>query len=541
MRGALILVVGVGCAGHGRAADPPRGDAGTFLVAHAQIWGRADDAVLARGDKIVAVGRTADLEARCSAPCARVDATGRFLVPGFHDAHVHLYGAGMEAQQLEVPPASIPEIQRAVREWAAAHPNDAWIFGRGWNAGSFRALPTHADLDVAVGDRPVVLTDRSGHTLWANGAAMALASVGPRSQDPRGGKIQRDPSGAPTGIFEDAAKQLVLDKAPSPSDEAVEAAILSGEATSLAAGITSSDGGPVPLAVARAYARLDGKGKLRQRTFLWAPLRAGERTFREWVDFAHALPAEGKVRVVAFKGFVDGVFATRTSALLEPYADEPANRGTLHLEADEIAKLTLRANGEGFAVALHAQGDRAVRVALDGFAKAPAPKGIVNRVEHASLVDPADVPRFHALGVAASVQPIWLSETRSGWASRLGPERAGRLYPWRALAAAGATLLFGSDLPSARSLDPVAGMAGAVTRKTETGALLGPEQALDPDAALRAFTEAPADAIGAGAWLGRVAPGYAADLVLLERDPRGARSLAEAPIAAMWIGGARVR
>jgi predicted amidohydrolase YtcJ len=153
------------------------------------------------------------------------------------------------------------------------------------------------------------------------------------------------------------------------------------------------------------------------------------------------------------------------------------------------------------------------------------------------------VPRFAALGVAASIQPVWIAEGSpwNGLGPRLGAERLARLYPWKWLADAGATLLFGSDMPSSVQDDPIAGISGATTRITASSMPFLPEQAIEASIAMRSFTAAPAKAIGAGAWLGELAPGYVADLVLLAEDPRaGARSLAEDPIVAMWIDGAAV-
>jgi len=550
---ACFLAAGSAACG---SADPPSpsvpADATaaelTLVIAHASLDAKVApdvDAVGVRGGAIIGLGASDELAGRCGAGCTLVDARGGFLMPGFQDAHVHLYGAGMASFELDVSVGSVPKIQKALAAWAAAHPRDPWILGRGFYYGALSSPPTHADLDAVVADRPVALTDHSGHNVWANAAAIAAAGIDNTTPDPPGGKIVRDSAGAPTGTFEDAATALVLGKVPPYSDGDIERFIAAGEKLSLSAGVTASQGGPVPLKVAKAYARLDAQGKLRQRAFLWAPLGVSDDVFQQWIAFASGLPKDGKVHLVAFKGFADGVFPSRTAALLQPYADAPATSGDLYMPADRLAPLVARANGAGYAVAVHAIGDAAVRATLDGFelARATTPTTLVNRIEHVCLVDPADVPRFAALGVAASVQPIWIAEASSSAMveSRLGAARAARLYPWRSLADAGATLLFGSDMPASDQDDPVAGLYGAVTRRTASDALLGPDQALDPALALRAFTAAPAEAIGLGGSLGKLAPGQDADLLLLARDPRdGARSLADDAVVAMWIRGKAV-
>lgn len=531
------------------AGAPADGDASatpgapfSLVIVHAKLFSDAQgDAVGVRGRAIAEIGASDALAARCTDGCALVDARGAFVQPGFHDAHVHLYSAGQEASLLRVYGANVTAIQTAVKAWAASHPSDPWILGRGWIS-TQPPLPTHADLDATGITRPIALTDHTGHNLWVNAAALAAANITAATPDPAGGRIVRDASGAPTGILLDAAATLVTAKVPPYDDASIEKFILAGEAMSIAAGVTTSQGGPVSLDIARAYARLDAENRLRQRTFLWAPIGVSDDVFAQWVDFAHGLPKDGKVQVVAFKGFVDGTLATETASMLDPYADDPASRGPIYRGVADLAPLVVRANRAGFPAAVHAIGDRAVRTALDAFEAARATTGttLVNRVEHASVVDPADMPRFAALGVAASVQPVWMTEgPPAAAAPKLGAARLAHFYPWRSLAAAGATLVFGSDMPSSDQDDPVAGIWGAVARTSSAGPFL-PEEGVDATLALRAFTSVPAEVVGWGDRLGKIAPGYTADLVMLARDPRGARSIADDPIQRMWIAGQEI-
>jgi predicted amidohydrolase YtcJ len=346
----------------------------------------------------------------------------------------------------------------------------------------------------------------------------------------------------------DAAQQIVLRRMPVPTEEERAAFILAGQERSLRVACTSMQGGPLPIDVARTYARLDREGRLRQRAFLWAPLLASQTDFDAWVALARSLPEGGKVQIVAFKGFADGTIAASTAALLEPYADDPSARGEVYVPEAALERAVLRANRAGFPVAIHAMGDAAVRAALDAYAASRRALGhaLVNRVEHATIIHPDDIPRFAELGVAASVQPVWIQGYASARAftplTRLGQGRVDRIYPWGSLARSGAFLIFGSDLPSSQLDDPLTGLFAATERRFSNGEPFTPTERVDADLALRAYTESPALAIGWGNRLGRIAPGYEADLVLLDHDPRaGARSLAEDPARAVWVAGTRTQ
>jgi predicted amidohydrolase YtcJ len=530
------------------AGEPREGATGfSFVVANARLDSEAVasgvDAVAVRGTKIVAIGRSRDLEAACTAACSVIDARGGFLVPGFHDAHAHLARAGENEYQLSVRGASVLRIQATLREYAAQH-RGGWILGHGWNAAAFARWPTRFDLDAVESSRPVVLRDHSGHNLWTNTAAIDAAGITRDTPDPFSGRIVRDAKGDPTGVFLDAALRLVTSKEPATTEEERERFALAGQAMSLKAACTSMQGGPVTLEEARTYGRLDRQGNLRERAFLWAPLLSSDAAFQVWVDFARALPPDGKVQIVAFKGFADGTLSASTAALLAPYSDDASNEGRLYLRQDILNQAVVRANRAGFPAAIHAIGDRAVRAALDAFEVSRNALGhrLVNRVEHALLVDPSDAKRFGSLGVAASVQPVWLYgyPSRASFLPdrRLGEARVPHVYPWNELAGGGGLLLFGSDVPSSDLLDPLTGIFSAVLRRFPSGDDFVPAQRIDEELALRAYTTNPAVAIGWGDRIGKIAVGYEADLVLLDHDPRdGARSLGDDPMRRMWIGG----
>jgi predicted amidohydrolase YtcJ len=264
-----------------------------------------------------------------------------------------------------------------------------------------------------------------------------------------------------------------------------------------------------------------------------------------WVSFANGLPKDSRVQVIAFKGFLDGVVGVRSAALLAPYADDPSTSGNLYMTVDELTPLVVAANRAGFPVALHAIGDRAVRTALDAYERAAqqiGKTGVVNRVEHATIVDPSDLPRFGSLGVVASIQPSFLvgfkDANQFSYLTRVGQARLSTVFPWGSLHAAGATLSFGSDMPAGSTYDPISGLDAAISRRFSGGAAFTPNQALDAATAINAYTTVPAMLARVQDRIGTIAPGYLADLVLLDHDPTtGARSLADDPVQHVWVGG----
>jgi predicted amidohydrolase YtcJ len=532
------------------------------LIVHAAVYGGgpgvlAGDAVGISGSKVVALGKSQELAARCQAPCQVIDAGGAFLLPGFHDAHVHLAQGGRETFEAQIAGASVPAIQEKLREFARAHPELRWIRGSSWYAPGFRsAYPTRHDLDAVDAARPIVLRDLSGHNLWVNTAALRAAKITKASKDPVGGTIVREPDGEPAGVLLETATFALRAVIPPSSAEEMQRYILRGQELGLAAGYTTAVGGLMPgsLEQIRHYAELEADGRLVQRAFLWGDLITNDKKFQALVDFAHSRPKTAKVQLVAFKGFVDGVQSTETAALLSPYHDHPDALGLARLTQAQLDGFVQRANKAGFAVALHAIGDRAVRMALDSFAasqKALAHR-LKNRVEHATIVDPADIPRFGTLHAVASVQPAQLRfRARSTFLSDriLGEARATKeVFRWKDLSDAGALLLFGTDFPAGGTnvLDPLLGLNLAMQRRFEDGTVQSPDQRLDPELALRAFVANGPLALGMEGSLGKIAVGFEADLILLDRDPRKAdgtslAGLADNHLRLVMVAGKQVR
>lgn len=520
-----------------------------WVVVNAKIADQPKVTAMAgAGTRIAAFGESQAFSARCKSPCVVMDARGTTVLSGLHDAHAHPTSGGAGFYRVRVSGSNVTQIGESVKAYALKNPALSWIVGRGWNASGFQGrLPTRHDLDRAESKRPVLLLDSDGHQIWTNTAAIRAAGISRDTLDPSGGTIVRDAQGEPTGIFLEAAADLIYARMPDPSAEELRNYILKGEEVGLAAGFTSVHGGPVGLETARAYEELDREKKLTQRVFLWGDLESSDGGFQKLIAWDRALAPDSRVRLGAFKGFVDGVISSYTAAMLAPYSDHSESRGEPAIPQSRLNDLVLRANAAGYPVALHAIGDRAVRMALDAFENSNQVLGhrLINRIEHIESLDPADAPRFGKLGVAASVQPSHMhfgSPGSSYYPERLGPERLRSAFAWKLLQDGGALLLFGTDYPVVPQ-DPVEGFHCALHRTYGDGTPFQTHQKVDAITAYRAFSLNPARAVGMGRELGRLEVGALADWVAFREDPRtGARTdVAENPPVLLMVGGKRAR
>jgi len=518
------------------------------------------EAVAVRGDRLIAVGTSTEIW-RLAGPGTRViDLRGRLLVPGFVESHGHFLSLGESKLVLDLRDATSWEdivslVSEAVRR---ARPGE-WIVGRGWQQERWRrapvpnvqGVPLHSSLDRVSPDNPVVLSHVSGHGSFANARALALAGITRETRDPEGGEIVRDESGAPTGFLKEAAQRPVSaarERAEQASPEEREARFrtlvrLAGE-EALRYGVTSFHDAGTSLENIDAFRRLADDGTLPVR--LYVMIRGGEGNAR----LDSLLPryrmigyGKGFLTVRAIKRVIDGALGVRGAWLLEPYADLPESRG-LMMESPDVLEETARiAARHGFQLGTHAIGDRATREVLDmyerTFRRAAGVRDLRWRVEHASMVDPADVQRFRALGVIASMQGSFIASGGDWVRKRLGAERAARtIYPWQSLLRAGAIIASGTDVP-VDGIDPIASFRAIVTRRTHDGSVFLPEQRVAREAALRAHTLNGAYAAFEEADKGSITVGKLADLVVLTKDiltiPED--ELATARVALTMVGG----
>ncbi|MBM3988773.1 MAG: amidohydrolase [Planctomycetes bacterium] len=487
------------------------------------------EALLVRDGKVQAAGALAELE-RLAAGCERVDLRGGVALPGLQDAHGHFeaLGAALEAVDLRGC-ASYGELVGRVRARAAELPEGTWIEGRGWdqNLWSPPEFPHHAELSAATPDHPAILQRVDGHALLANAKAMRLALA----HDPRasesvgaGGRVLLDAEGSPTGVFIDAACELVQRVLPPPTREVRERRFLLAQSQLLALGLTAiHDMGIDREGIAILHALYE-RGELRVRTIAYL---SGSATLD--ATSVRGLPfgtgEDQLLSVVGVKLYADGALGSRGAALLEPYHDDPSHSGLLLLDREALERAVAVCARAGLQPAVHAIGDRANRMVLDAFERQGAIerdfRSLRPRVEHAQVVAREDWERFEALGAIASMQPTHATSDMPWAPARLGPERIVGAYAWRRLASDPARLAFGSDFP-VESPDPRLGLYAAVTCARADGTPSGgflPEQRLTPTEAFAAFTLGAARAARQDDRRGLLLPGYAADLTVFAEDP----------------------
>jgi len=537
-------------------------------------------AIAIGGGKVLAVGTTEAIK-RLAGPATHLrdldtGSTSAFIFPGINDAHVHLGMAGRTKLNVDLTGVqSLAEMLEKIQSFAANVPAGNWLTGGNWDhtLWASKTLPTRQDLDKVTGDHPALLDRIDGHITIANTAALKAAGITGKTVPPQGGAIDLDSSGEPTGILRETAQGLVENVIPPPSHDQRRRGDELAIADALAHGVTSvqdfSDWDDFLV-----FEDLEKEGNLNLRISEWLPFKAPLPDLNRMRN--HHDPNDPMLHTGFLKGFMDGSLGSRTAALNAPYADDPGNTGLPQYTQDQLNKMAVERAQAGFQLGFHAIGDKATAMALNAFTLAQQPQNLAtaqlsycrtpgqpyqiwdeklpcpnntapskspaassaqcklkdgspcypnlagqpprNRIEHAQVVDPADIPRFKALGVIASMQPSHLL-TDMNWAeSRLGPQRAAYSYAWKAFLDAGVPLAFGTDYP-VEPITPFRGLYAAVTRKNEAGTkTYFPENKLTRGQALYAYTQGSAYAEFAEKHKGKLAPGYDADFIVVDRD-----------------------
>ena len=486
------------------------------------------EAVAVRGARIALVGTSAEVEALVGPATRVVDLAGRTVVPGFDDSHAHLLGIGYARLDVDLVGArSVEEVVARVAAAVKGRPAGQWLRGRGWHEGkwdapapgSVRGFPTHQALSAVSPDNPVLLERADGHAVLANARALALRGITRATAAPAGGEILHGADGEPTGVFVDNAQALVPPPERTPDETARALELAMDEC--LAKGVTSLTDAGQPLATIALYRRAAAAGRLRTRLYVMAE---GLETMRALGRPDVGLGG-GRLTLRAVKLFADGALGSRGAALLEPYADDPGNLGLLVTPPERLLEAARFALAHGFQVGTHAIGDRANRSVLDAyeraFAAAPSPKSPRFRIEHAQVLDAADIPRFGRLGVLASMQGIHCPSDRPWAPQRLGAARVEEgAYVWRKLLASGARILNGTDAP-VEDVSPIQNFHASVTRQDASGRPPGgfdPDQKLTRAEALRTMTLDGAFGSFEEETKGSIEPGKLADLVVLSQD-----------------------
>jgi len=478
----------------------------------------------------------------------QVDGQGRIMLPGLIDSHSHVIQLGFAALTLDLGETrSLTEALERIAAYAKAHPGLPWIIGRGWNQElwSEHRYPTAADLDAVVPDRPVWLQRVDGHAGWANSRALSLAGVTALSKDPSGGRIERiAPGRQPSGILIDNATDLVDRAMPSLRPEDRDLAFATAQELLLSNGITATADMGTTIEDWQTYRRAGDAGTLRIRVMAYAS-GTGNMTLIAGPGPSPWLYAD-RLRLGGVKLYADGALGSRGASLKASYADAPARRGLRITTDTPLKNMMSLAALNHFQVAVHAIGDEANAAVLGAIEELSLTYTGDRRwrIEHAQIVDPADIPRFGQHGIIASMQPVHQTSDRLMAEARLGPNRLAGAYAWRSIEASGARLAFGSDAP-VEVPDPFAGLAAAISRTGPDGLPPGgwqPQEALSREQALAAYTVNGAYAGFAEGRFGRLAVGERADFVLVDRDPLlvAPAELRQTKVLEVWLDGRKV-
>jgi predicted amidohydrolase YtcJ len=479
------------------------------------------EALAVSGGKIIAIGSSEGMKTYKGPNTQVIDLGGRFVMPGFNDAHTHLASGGFEKLNVDlVGTKSLDEMKQRIAARAKTAAHGEWITGRGWDHTKWAAqkTPTRQDIDSVTGDHPAIFNRVDGHIAIANSAALKAAGITAQSPDPHGGKIDRDDKGEATGILRETAMEVVFNKIPPPTAAQRRLAIELALADAAQWGITSAQDNS-DWEDFLTYEQLEKEGKLTLRISEWLPFDAplAELESRR----AHHAATDSMLRTTMLKGFMDGSLGSRTAAMLAPFTDDPKNSGIPRYEQEALDQKAIERAKAGFQLGFHAIGDRGARMALDAFALAEQQSGKRDfrfRIEHAQVVAPEDYKKFKDLGVVASMQPNHLL-TDMNWAQpHIGPERAKYSYAWKEFLNDGVVLAFGTDYP-VEPITPFRGVYCAVTRQNEAGTkTYFAEQKLTIDQAIAAYTTGSAYAEFAEKEKGTLSPGMLADFVVLDRD-----------------------
>ncbi len=477
----------------------------------------------------------------------RIDGKGATLLPGLIDAHGHVggYGEALSAARL-VGAESQGSAAEKVAAFAATS-DSPWIFGRGWNQVLWpdRQFPSKQSLDEVSTLRPIALDRIDGHALWVNSKALELAGIDASTPDPEGGQILRDSAGQPTGVLVDNAMNAVKAVFPKVTDERKAAYLRTALSRLASFGLTSTHDARVDAQTVRAYQLLATDQDLPIRVY--GMLDVLDPKNDPYLQKGPIIDSRHMLDIRSVKISADGALGSRGAALAADYSDQPGQKGLLLLSDQTLKHHISRAMAAGYQVNTHAIGDLANTRVLDFYEsliKEHDSAALRHRVEHSQILRVEDIPRFKQMGVIASIQPTHATSDKNMAGNRLGEQRLVGAYAWKSLLKAGTKMAGGSDFPVEHP-NPFYGLHAAVTRQSQDDKPVGgwlPEQKISREQALSLFTEGAAYAAHQETVIGRLAPGYYADFILVEQDyfAMPEKAIWESKVLETWVAGKRV-
>jgi predicted amidohydrolase YtcJ len=498
------------------------------LLFNARIYtqdpGRSSaSAILIDRERILAAGAKDELLRLSDGRLEQEDMRGRTIWPGLTDAHLHFKNYSLNLDKIDCETKTLEECLGRIAERVRKAKPGEWVLGHGWNQNDWGDWPTAAGLDRIAPHNPVYLTAKSLHAAWVNSAALQLAGIGASTIDPQNGKLQHDSSGNLTGILLESAMNLVADKIPAPQHDRIVEAMEKAQPILWRMGLTGLHDFDRRDSF-MALQALHAQDKLRLRVTKNIPVESLEHATELGLRTGFG---DDWLRIGSVKAFMDGALGPQTAAMIKPYIGDVENRGILNMDAEELYEHSRHAADAGLGMTVHAIGDRANHEVLNayeqlrGYEKQQGLPHLRHRIEHVQILHPDDTARLARLDIVASMQPIHATSDMLA-ADRFWGERSSLAYAWRTQLDHGARLAFGSDAP-VESPNPFWGLHAAHTRRRADGSPGAegwyPEQKLTLAEALEAYSVGPAYAAYAEHHLGRLAPGYLADLIVLERDP----------------------
>jgi predicted amidohydrolase YtcJ len=537
---ALLLMLGLLLGCRPTQTPPDAVYVGRFVTLDA---GQPEvEAIAVANGRIVASGTRAEMLALAGKKTKRIDVPG-VAIPGWVDAHVHISGLGSAVETLNVERMTKEAIAKAVAAAAQKTPDGDWIIGRGWDEGYFAKQedPTAADLDPVTSQNPVLLSGIGEHSIWVNSRALERAGITNETPDPAGGRIVRDATGHATGLLLEEAQKLVTAVMPETTTEAArERRIRVALDQYVRWGLTGVHDAGTELEDIAILKRLQEKGELPVRVYAMA---YGDKAVEQYLKSGpEAAGGDGRLTVRSFKIYVDGALGSRGAELSAPYSDAPQTSGLPQMQDADLDRFIRSAQEKGFQVNAHAIGDLGVQRVLDAIERNRVSAASRYRIEHASMISPRNLARFHSLGVIASMQPVFIGEYSRWGRERVGPDRAAWLMPIADIVLTGAVVASGTDYPASDSGDPRATLNALVTRTGFDGKPTQgffPRQSLDVDTALWSMSGAPAYAAFQEQDLGKLTIGRYADFTVLGGDPRTVpkERLLQLPVLMTVVGG----